>query len=421
MALCPSSAIRLTKNNSRGVYLPSIDDKACNQCRICFDVCPGHSVDFKELNENIFGKEPEDILLGNYLGCYVGYATDYKIRYDSASGGLVTSLLIFTLEKGMIDGALVTRMKRDNPLEPEPFIAKTKEEVISAAKSKYCPVPANIALREILERDGKYAVVGLPCHIQGIRKAETVNKKLRERIALHFGLVCNHAPTFLATEYLLQKLGVSKNQVSRIDYRGKGWPGQMTITLKNAKTKFVPYFCELYWGSAFQCFFYPKHCATCIDKVCELADISFMDAWLPELCDDRVGESIIVVRNPTGRELTQAALAAKVIELEEVPSDKVIQSQSLSLVRRRYSAIISLLKTLGKQVPTRDRPLLKAGLTDYSRAALLSLLTYISEKRRLWFLVSWYSILWKLARSSRQRLRATKRCVVRLFCLDRAH
>ena len=45
---------------------------------------------------------------------------------DCASGGLVSSLLIFALEEGLIDGALVTRMREDNPLRPEPFIARNE-------------------------------------------------------------------------------------------------------------------------------------------------------------------------------------------------------------------------------------------------------------------------------------------------------
>jgi len=53
--------------------------------------------------------------------------------------GVVTQLLIFLLEKGIIDGALVVRMREDQPLEPEPFIARTKEEIISTSKFKYCP------------------------------------------------------------------------------------------------------------------------------------------------------------------------------------------------------------------------------------------------------------------------------------------
>lgn len=409
VALCPNSAIKLTKDNSRGVYLPVIDDAVCNQCGICFDVCPGYSVDFKELNRNIFGKETEDILLGNRLSCYIGYATDYKIRANSASGGLVTALLIFALEKGLIDGALVTRMKSDHPLEPEPFIARTKEEILSAAKSKYCPVPANIALKEVLESEGRYAVVGLPCHIQAIRKAESINTRLKERILLHFGLVCNHAPSFLATEYLLQKLGISKNQVSKINYRGKGWPGQMTITLKNGGTKLVPYLSESYWGVAFQSFFYPIRCTMCTDKICELADISFMDAWLPELSQDRVGKSLIVLRNQAGEELLERALIAKVVKLKEVSDDKVIQSQSLALVRRQYSARLSLLKKFRKAVPNYNQPLSKVKLTDYLGAASLYLRTHVSEKRHLWFLVNWYSILWRLARFSKWKLKAIER------------
>jgi coenzyme F420 hydrogenase subunit beta len=112
-------------------------------CGTCVGLCPRHSVDFKQLNQEIFGKEPEDILLGNYLNCYIGQVTDYDIRYNSASGGMVTALLIFALEEGLIDGALVTRMKKDRPLEPEPFIARNREEIIEASKSKYCPAPAS--------------------------------------------------------------------------------------------------------------------------------------------------------------------------------------------------------------------------------------------------------------------------------------
>ncbi|OFV67263.1 MAG: coenzyme F420 hydrogenase subunit beta [Candidatus Syntrophoarchaeum caldarius] len=184
LALCPNEAIEMVIDEKKGVYVPELNEEKCNNCGICYKVCPGHEVDFKELNLEIFGKEPDDILIGNYLNCYIGYSTDYDIRYNSSSGGLVTQLLIFALEEGIIDGALVTRMKKDNPLEPEPFIARTREEVIEARGSKYCPVPANVALKEILNsKEGeKFAVVGLPCHIHGLRKAQQVNEKLKEGV-----------------------------------------------------------------------------------------------------------------------------------------------------------------------------------------------------------------------------------------------
>ncbi|MCK4454585.1 4Fe-4S binding protein, partial [Candidatus Parcubacteria bacterium] len=126
VSLCPNEAIELVIDKKKGIHIPEIDENRCNNCGICYKICPGHEVDFKTLNLEIFGKEPEDVLIGNYLNCYVGHATNYDIRYNSASGGLITQLLIFALEEGIIDGALVTRMKRDSPLEPEPFIARTK-------------------------------------------------------------------------------------------------------------------------------------------------------------------------------------------------------------------------------------------------------------------------------------------------------
>ena len=404
--ICPVDAIEMVIDHKKGIYIPQIDEEKCNQCGLCFEVCPGHSVDFKQLNLEIFGKEPDDTLIGNYLNCYIGHATDYDVRYNSASGGLVTALLIYALEERMIDGALVTRMKKNKPLEPEPFIARTKDEIIEAAKSKYCPVPANIALKEILHRDGKFAVVGLPCHVQGVRKAEQVSAEIRERVVLRLGLVCNHTPTFLATEYLLQKLGISKVQVTKISYRGDGWPGQMTVVAKDS-TKAIPHFADLYWGFTFQNFFYPVRCTTCFDKVSELADISFMDAWLPELSKHRIGESLIVSRSQMGQELIQSARVAKLIEINKVPRDKVMQSQSLALVSRQRSAGLSLLKQLGKAVPVYHRRLPRVKLTEYLRTALFYLQISISRRRHLWFLVEWHSVVWRLARFSKRKLKET--------------
>jgi len=230
-------------DDNEQIYEPHIQLEKCNVCGICYSACPGHSVDFKTLNTTIFGKEPEDIILGNYLDCNVGHATDPDIRYQSASGGIVTGLLVYALEHGIIDGALVTRMSKDHPLEPEPFIARTRDEIIEASRSKYCPVPTNTVIREILRSSEgeRFAVVGLPCHIHGIRKAESLNEKLKDKIVLHIGLFCSHNDTFWQTDYILKKLHVSKDSVRIIRYRGQGWPGSFAIELMDGKKKSLPY------------------------------------------------------------------------------------------------------------------------------------------------------------------------------------
>ena len=373
VGVCPNNAVEMVIDHRKGIYIPQLDEERCNNCGICYQVCPGHSVDFRELNQDIFGKEPDDILLGNYFNCYTGHATDYDIRYNSSSGGLVTTLLIYALEEGIIDGALVTRMKRDNPLEPEPFIARTREEIIEASKSKYCPVPANIALKEILEskKGEKFAVVGLPCHLHGIRKAEQVNKKLKERIVLHLGIFCNHAPNFWGTELLLKRMKVKKEEVIKLDYRGEGWPGCMKISRKGGELLLL---LPDYWSFVGSEFFTPARCLMCCDQASELADISFGDAWLPELNSDKVGKSVIVSRTTIGEQLLEKARDKNLIELNRVTVTEVKQSQMMSLYFKKRALKARLW--LFRKKPALNTRLLESERLDY----LSSLFSYLSHK-----------------------------------------
>ena len=406
VSLCPNGAIELVIDDKKGIYVPILNDATCNNCGTCYKVCPGHSVDFKDLNLEIFRKEPDDILIGNYTNCYIGHANDYEIRYNSAAGGLVTQLLIFALEEGIIDGALVTRMKKSNPLEPEPFIARTREEIIESSKSKYCPVPANIALNEILEskEDEKFAVVGLPCHIHGIRKAELINEKLKEKIVLHLGILCSINRNFLATKYLLQKFNIKKEDVAKLDYRGEGWMGCMSITLKNGSKKLSPYL--VYWTHILRSYFVPIRCTLCSDQSCELADISLGDIWLPEFRDDKIGTSVIISRNKIGEQILQNAVLKRKIELTNIDRSKVVKSQKFSLLFKKSSlnARIFLFTLFGKSLPSYNQELLEPKFSAYLHAILLYLQIYISSKRHLWGLLGIFSFLLGCASYAKEKL-----------------
>jgi len=388
VGICPEDSIQMVRDDSKGIYLPQLDKEKCNECGICLRACPGHEVDFQMLNRQIFGKEPGDILLGNYLNCYTGHAREYNIRYNSASGGLVTALLIFALEQGMIDGALVTKMSRGNPLEPEPFIARTKEEIISGCKSKYCPVPANIALKEILQCDGKFAVVGLPCHIHGIRKAEALDKKLKQRIVLHFGLLCSSNRTFLATEYMLRKAGINPKEIAEFDYRGEGSPGQFVATLRDGKRYSLP-FLE-YYVKLMRSFFFPMRCTLCNDHSCELSDISFGDIGLPEFQHDSLGVSSAISRTKIGDRFLREATSAGVIELSGVDRDRLVQSKINAFYRKKRDLKTrrNLFRLQHKSIPNDATRLLSPDFLSLIYAIFLYSEMYISARRRLWGLIS---------------------------------
>lgn len=334
ISLCPKNAIMIKLDEKKGRFIPELDENSCNSCGICYAACPGKGIDYKQFNLNLFGKEPENILVGNFLNAYAGYSNNTELRNNSSSGGLITQILVYALENKIIDGALVTRMKKNKPLEPEPFVARTKEEIIEAAQSKYCPVPANIALKEILDapKEERFAVVGLPCHINGIREAEQINKKLKEKIVLHIGLMCNHTPNFWATKLFLEKQNINEKDLLQIKYRGNGWPGYMEIqTHKNKIDIPLP----VYWKFIGSQHFYLQNCLTCNDGIAELADISFGDAWLPEYNGDNTGTSICLIKNTDTKEILMEVKSAGEIELEEIDVNKIIESQSGMLYMKK--------------------------------------------------------------------------------------
>lgn len=335
VGICPKEANKIIINKEKGIYIPKIDEKICIECGTCFKVCPGHEVNFKLLNSEIFGKTPENFFLGNSSNCYIGHSNDNNIRFNSSSGGLVTEILIFALENGIINGALVTKMDKDNPLQPEPFIARTRKDVEDAARSKYCPVPANIALKYILKSDkeDKFAVVGLPCHLHGIRKAELLNNELKKKIVLHIGIFCNHTPNFWGTNILLKRLEIQKESINEFVYRGFGWPGKMKISTKD-NLLILPDYYGFIGNSGF---FIPDRCSMCNDSVNELSDISLGDPW--SLSENKIGESIIISRNKIGNNLLEDMELKNRVKLRNISYSKVIQSQRVILYFKKINII----------------------------------------------------------------------------------
>ncbi|WP_214019515.1 Coenzyme F420 hydrogenase/dehydrogenase, beta subunit C-terminal domain [Methanoculleus sp.] len=390
VSLCPKSAIKIELNTKKGIYSPKIDDQECINCGICMEVCPGSSVNFRDLNLALFGKQPKTASVGNYINIFMGHATDRAIRHNSASGGLATSLLLFLLDEQLIDGALVTRFSEQNPLEPEVYIARTKEDVLAAAGSKYCPVPLNVGLKSILEEEGKYAVVGLPCHIHGIRKAEIINAKLKKRIIFHIGIFCANSVTYFGTEYFLQKHGIQTTDVKSISYRGKGWPGKIVITLRDGKERIFnrgtsepSTLRKICFSSSFHYDFMPPRCLLCRDLLCELGDISLGDPWLPDLLKtEKTGESLIISRTDVGEGLLRGAQSKKVIDLAEIDERLLSRAQNYNFKKGCNSRLI-LLKFFGKPVPEYNVPLENLKFLDCCQM-LYYLPSYFSSRKYLW-------------------------------------
>lgn len=383
--VCPIRAITFQFRN--GLFQPKVEAN-CNQCGLCYEICPGHEIDYDNLNIRFFGKVPKDIFIGNYEKIWVGHSTNNSIRYNAASGGLVTSLLILALEEGIIDGAAVLGMNENNPLIPKAFIARTPEEIISSIGSKYVSGSVCSIISEILKTEGKYAVVGLPCHLEALRKSEIHIKKLNERIVLHFGLFCQTIISHTGLKFWFKVNKIDSSEITKLSYRGNGWPGGMTIKRKDEGEKFYPL--PLYWE--FLENFSPIRCNLCVDGLAELADISFGDAWLSEFASDKIGTSIIVVRSKKGNDLIDLAIRNKKLIGREATQDMLLRSQNkmLKFKKEGYRFRAKIRSLLGFKVPIYTGGFIQDSRDSYVKSIVFYLKRYSYEKEFLWnFIFRW--------------------------------
>ncbi len=241
---------------------------------------------------------------------------------------MVTSFLLYLLKNQLIDGAIVTRMSQSDPLRAEPFIARTPLEIISAQKSKYCPVPLGLILNKIKEQSERFAVVGLPCQLNGIRKAQQHDEKLKNNIKFLIGLFCSRTSSFNATLHLLNRKRIDPKEVSFIDYRGEGHPGIMKIGLVNGKVVKIPHLDFDYWGCIFYRFFIPTRCYLCFDKLAYSADIAMGDNW-SDILRNPAGSSTIVIREPVCESIINQMQDDKLITAKKIEIEIVIQCQNL--------------------------------------------------------------------------------------------
>jgi coenzyme F420 hydrogenase subunit beta len=241
------------------------------------------------------------------------------------------------------------------------------------------PISTNSAVKEILDIPGRYAVVGLPCHLHGIRKAERISKKLQRRIVLHLGLFCGWGTPFTGTEFVIHRKKLKRSEVKCVKYRGEGWPGSNTIELFNGENIREDY--KKCWDRSLSAF---KHnrCRYCHDHTAELSDISYGDAWPQEVVSkDQVGTNLIIVRNNRIAYLLRQMQLEGRIFLASIERQKVIESQNHCRWKKTgISARIKLAGILGKRVPvfgdsifpTTTPLLLMEAVIEYFQMALAS-------------------------------------------------
>jgi len=320
MAVCPVDALWPEGEQPKLVG-------ACAVCEICYYQCA--SVEFpKQEIENSFFKRTRrpDEPIGILNGIYVGKAIKTDIQSQAQDGGVVTALLAYALDSGLIDAAIVAG--RDSKWRATPRVATSYEDLVKNAGTKYTPSPTLLGVKSAVVEyvKSRVGVVGTPCQIRTIRRLQTMplgNLRLAQAITLSIGLFCmeSYAYDKLVTAYVASK-GIDPSTITRMGIK-KGsfivWSGGnevLHVPLKEVDA------------------FVRNSCKQCEDFTAEYADVSVGGIGCPE------GWSTVITRTEKGSELLANAVKAGYLEIRELKPDakgylKVVKMAEAKRLRKQ--------------------------------------------------------------------------------------
>lgn len=290
-------------------------------------ICPGIYVDNDKPLRN-----KNELIWGHYKNIYEGFSTDDEIRFKGSSGGALTAIAVFLLEKKIVDGIL--HMQESNePLKYSLTISKTKNELIKSTGSKYIASDYLKNIKDILKSNSDvFAFIGKPCDISAVKQLLKYDNELKDRVKIYLSFFCAGLPTFKAFDKIPERFSITREEISNVNFRGNGWPGKFKITTKNNKEYSLSY--DDSWGKYLGKDLHFR-CKICPDSVGKLADIVCGDAWVDE--DDfseRPGRSLIFTRTDLGEEVVQQARKESYIHFFDYNIDKLKRIQRYQYTRQ---------------------------------------------------------------------------------------
>jgi coenzyme F420 hydrogenase subunit beta len=295
---CPYDV--LGYNDDEGVYKPfhletdngpgdcSHGEKGCTYCT---RACPRFRNWEVEIDNHMFGRPRKvEEVDGISKDIILAKAVDPEIHQKGQDGGLVSAILLWAMENGYIDAALVSYLEGDgSSWKAIPGVARTREEILAAAGSRYTYSANTMAYGAAIESGAsKLALVGMSCQssvppVMLERKAGKPSK----RFALNIGLLCSKTFDDSIFEELFEaKYGLKKQDMVKMNIKGV-----FQIWMKNG---------DYHEVNLKECHAWTREgCKMCPDFAAEHADIStggigaFND-WTLTIVRTDIGREIIV-------------------------------------------------------------------------------------------------------------------------------
>jgi len=355
---CPNNALEM-QCNEFGFLVPVLNGN-CETDGSCLAVCPFNPKPDDEVRTE---NELSDIYLkdatlfhpkvGKYEGIYAGYTEEF--RATSSSGGIATFIMTDLLERGIVNHIFSVKESKTPGIHYEYAVSNNRQELLASSKTRYYPVTLANVFSKIDELEGKVAIVGIACFIKSIRLAQHTDQILKEKIPFLVGIICGGIKSRFFTEYLADKVGVSKEFYYKPEYRIKDLNssaidysfGCISMNDNQNKTVKMQTLGDM-WGTGL---FKANACDFCDDVTNELADISLGDAWVNPYDQDGGGTNVIVTRTILADNLIQDGIKTGRLHIDNLQIEHFIKSQQGNFNHRHIGLSARLKQAKMKKIP----------------------------------------------------------------------
>ena len=280
-------------------------------------ICPG-SVVQSHPEQDL--EAPLHKSFGRFHRIVRGHATDPQLRYVAATGGVLSGLALYLLERGLVDGVLQVALDETQPLHNVVRMSRDREDVLAAGGSRYGPAAPLVNIDYYLDTGECFAFIGKPCDVAALRNLANHDPRVNQQIPYMLAMFCGAVPSWLSTRNIVHRFGVQETEVETFRYRGHGWPGPTHVRSHSGEIHEQSYdqtwFSEMRYSLMFRC-------AICADGIGESADIAAGDYWhmvdgKPTHAEAIDGWNFCMARSRAGAALLDGAAEAGFLHLEPI-------------------------------------------------------------------------------------------------------
>lgn len=292
--------------------------------------CPGVVAPARPLTETNL-----DPVWGAHSKMRYAWAANPEVRFEGATGGVLTALGMHLVESGKAAFVLHVAADPDQPMRSTWVMSESPCEVRARSGSRYGPTAPLAGLMTALERSQPFAIIAKPCDLGAVHALSKTDPRIDALCVARLVMVCGGQSRLRKSQRVLQEFGVSEEDLSLFRYRGYGNPGLTTVETQNGAL-FQKTYQELWEDET--AWELETRCKLCPDALGEAADVAAADVWPGGgPTGEDAGFNGIITRSHAGDALVEAAVAAGHLALGDVITPEMFNDFQPHQVRKKHA------------------------------------------------------------------------------------